>query len=119
MGNRLEVEYLGNLRGLTVLCFKGAVTTENVSVFLSAIRREETLPSLILDFSDVPYLDSSALGALVGAYVSRQKAGKRVILAGLSDRVSKMLKITSLESLFLTFPTLEDAIGELTKAGAA
>jgi len=30
-----------------------------------------------------------------------------------------MLKITSVESLFLTFPTLEDAIGDLTRAGAA
>jgi len=74
---------------------------------------------VILDLSDVPYIDSTALGALVSAYVSRQKLGRRVVLSGASERVSKMLKITSVESLFLTFPTLEDAIGGLTRAGAA
>jgi len=30
-----------------------------------------------------------------------------------------MFKITNVESLFLTFPTLEEAIGGLTRAGAA
>jgi hypothetical protein len=41
------------------------------------------------------------------------------VLSGAGERVSKMLKITSVESLFLTFPTLEDAIGELMRAGTA
>jgi anti-sigma B factor antagonist len=119
MENRLEVERLGNVQGQTILCFKGALTTHNVFVFVSAIKREETFPSLILDFSDVPYIDSTALGALVSAYVSRQKAGRQVVLSGISDRVSKMLKITNVDSLFLTFPTLEDAIGGLTGTAAA
>src|SRR5437016_3080279 len=61
----------------------------------------------------------SALGALVATYVSRQKAGRRVVLSGVSERVLRMLKITNVESLFLTFPTLEDAIDGLTRAGVA
>ena len=56
---------------------------------------------------------------LVAANVSCQKAGRRVVLSGVSERVLRMLKITRVESLFLTFPTLEDAIGGLTRAGAA
>jgi anti-sigma B factor antagonist len=118
MRSRLEVERLGNVQGYTILCFKGPLNTENVSLFVSAIRRED-VPSVILDFSDVPYIDSAALGALVSAYVSRQKLGQQVVLSGLSDRVAKMLKITSVESLFLTFPTLGDAVGGVTDAGAA
>src|SRR5213596_1390989 len=95
------------------------VSLENVSLFQGAIRREESFSTVILDLSDVPYIDSTALGALVSAYVSRQKLGRRVVLSGASERVSKMLKITSIESLFLTFPTLEDAIGDLKRAGTA
>ncbi len=53
------------------------------------------------------------------ANVSCQKAGRRVVLSGVSERVSRMFKITNVESLFLTFPTLEEAIGGLTRAGAA
>jgi len=119
MGNILEVERLENVSGHIVLCFKGPLTMNNVFVFLSALKQEENLPSLILDFSGVPYIDSTALGALVNAYVSRQKMGKRVALSGISDRVSKMLKTTKVESLFLTFPTREDAIGGLTGTRAA
>ena len=117
--NTLHVERLGNLKGQSVLCFKGPLTVENVSLFQSAIRREESFSTVILDLSDVPYIDSTALGALVSAYVSRQKVGRRVVLSGASERVSRMLKITSVESLFLTFPTLEDAIGDLKRAGTA
>ncbi len=119
MGNTLQIERLGSVKGQSVLCFKGPLTMENVSLFQSAIRREESSSTVILDLSDVPYIDSTALGALVSAYVSRQKVGRRVVLSGASERVSKMLKITSVESLFLTFPTLEDAIGDLTRAGTA
>ena len=119
MANRLEVERLGHVKGHSVLCYKGAVTMENVVVFLNAIRREDNFPSLILDFSDVPYLDSAALGALVSAYVSRQKAGKRIVLAGVSERVLKVMEITRIGPLFVTFPTLEDAIGGLAQTGNA
>src|SRR6266516_1520945 len=119
VGNTLQIDRLGNVKGQSVLCLKGPLTIENVSLFQSAIRREESFSTVILDLSDVPYIDSTALGALVSAYVSRQKVGRRVVLSGTSERVSKMLKITSVESLFLTFPTLEDAIGDLTRAGTA
>src|SRR5213594_5080904 len=119
MGNRLQVERLGNVKGQSVLCFRGPLTMEDLFLFQNAIRREEGFSTVILDLSDVPYIDSTALGALVSAYVSRRKLGRRVVLSGASERVSKMLKITSVESLFLTFPTLEDAIGGLTQAGTA
>src|SRR5206468_9967858 len=119
VGNMLQIERLGKVKGQSVLCLKGPLTIENVSLFQSAIRREETFSTVILDLSDVPYIDSTALGALVSAYVSRQKVGRRVVLSGASERVSRMLKITSVESLFLTFPTLEDAISDLKRAGTA
>ena len=119
MGNRLQVERLGNVKGQSVLCLKGPLTMESVSLFQNAIRREEGFSTVILDLSGVPYIDSTALGALVAANVSCQKAGRRVVLSGVSERVSRMFKITNVESLFLTFPTLEDAIGGLTRAGTA
>jgi anti-anti-sigma factor len=119
MGNKLQVERLGNVKDQSMLCLKGPLTRENLFLFQNAILREEGFSTVILDLSDVPYIDSTALGALVAAYVSRQKAGRRLVLSGVSERVLRMLKITRVESLFLTFPTLEDAIGGLTRAGAA
>jgi anti-anti-sigma regulatory factor len=49
--------------------------TRNSLLFQNAIRREEGFSTVILDLSHVPYIDSTALGALVAANVSLQKAG--------------------------------------------
>src|SRR2546427_6636123 len=109
-----EIEHVD--RG--VLSLRGPLTMENVSPFLNAVRRENA-PTMILDFSGVPYLDSSGLGSLVSAYTSCQKAGRRVALTGVNQRVMKVFEITKVEEIFLMFPTLSDALEAFTNAGTA
>jgi anti-anti-sigma factor len=101
-----------------VLSFRGPLTIENVTPFLNAVRRE-TAPTMILDLSGVPYLDSSGLGSLVSACTSASKAGRRMALTGVNKRVMKVFEITKMEHVFLMFPTLSDAIEALTNAGTA
>jgi len=110
----LEVERLD--RG--VLSFRGPLTMENVSPFMNAVRREDA-PTMILDFTGVPYLDSSGLGSLVSACTSCVKAGRRVALTGVNARVRRVFEITKVEPLLLMFPTLSDALEAFTNAGTA
>ena len=110
----LEIEHVD--RG--VLSLHGPLTMENVSPFLNAVRRESA-PTMILDFSGVPYLDSSGLGSLVSAYTSCQKAGRRMALTGVNKHVMKVFEITKVEEIFLMFPTLSDALEAFTNAGTA
>ena len=110
----LQIERLD--RG--VLSLHGPLTMENVSPFLNAVRREDA-PTMILDFSDVPYLDSSGLGSLVSACTSFVKAGRRIALTGVNKRVQKVFEITKVEQVLLTFPTLSDALEAFTNAGTA
>lgn len=114
VANPLTVERLGKLAGQGVLCLRGPLTIENVLPFQNAIRREENAPTVILDLSEVPYIDSSGLGSLVSAYVSRQKAGRGVALTGVNERVFRLFEVTRTESLFLIFPTIDEAISALT-----
>jgi len=92
---------------------------ENLPLFQNAIRREDRAQTIFLDLSDVPYMDSAGLGSLVSACVSRQKAGRRVVLSGLNERVLKLFEITRIEPLFLIFPTLDHALEALTTAAEA
>ena len=101
-----------------VLSLHGPLTMENVSPFLNAVRRENA-STMILDFTGVPYVDSSGLGSLVSAYTSCLKTGRRVALTGVNKRVMKVFEITKVEPIFLMFPTLTDALDALSNAGTA
>lgn len=101
-----------------VLSLRGPLTIENVSPFLNAVRREDA-PTMILDFSGVPYLDSSGLGSLVSACTSCAKSGRRIALTGVNPRVRRVFEITKVEQVLLMFPTLSDALEAFTNAGTA
>lgn len=111
---RLTVEHITPLDGHGVLCLRGPLTMENILPFQNAVRREERSDTVILDLTDVPYIDSSGLGSLVGAYVSRQKAGRRVALAGVNERIFRLFELTRTDSLFLIFPNIDEALTALT-----
>jgi anti-sigma B factor antagonist len=115
----LEVErYMGQAADQGVLCLKGPLTAENLIPFQHAIRREPS-PTLVLDLTEVPYVDSAGLGSLVSAYISGHKAGRRMALSGVNPRVLKLLEITKTEGLFLIFPTVEIAMEALAHAASA
>src|SRR5436853_6946597 len=110
----LEIEHVDQ----GVLSLRGPLTMENVPPFMNAVRRESA-PTMILDFTGVPYLDSSGLGSLVSAYTSCQKAGRRVALTGVNKRVMKVFEITKVEPILLMFETVSEALEALTNAGTA
>jgi anti-anti-sigma factor len=56
---------------------------------------------IVLDLTDLAYLDSSGLGTLVGLKVSAAKEGYcRLELVNLSPRVKELLHLTNLTQLF-------------------
>lgn len=108
----------GALQHQGVLRLKGPLTMESVSQFQSAVRREDA-STMILDFTEVPYIDSAGLGSIVAAYASLKKSGRLMALTGLNHRVTKVFEITKVQHLFLTFPTLWEAIDALSNAASA
>ncbi len=55
---------------------------------------------VVLDLTDLAYMDSSGLGAIVSVYVSAKRAGCDLQLINLSKRVKELLGITHLLSTF-------------------
>jgi anti-sigma B factor antagonist len=95
--------------GQHVLSVRGTITLETVVQFQDAVRASATDPSLIIDLTEVSYVDSSALGAFVQAYVSCAKSGRRLALVGPNHRVRTVFRLTSLDILFPTYATLPEA----------
>ena len=115
----LTVErYAGVTDEQRVLLVRGPLTIQTTPQFERAVR-QESAETMILDLSDVPYIDSVGLGSLVATYVSHQKAGRCLVLTGVTARVMKVLKITNVHNFFMTFPTTWEAVEAMANTGTA
>ncbi|MFY9212684.1 MAG: STAS domain-containing protein [Aestuariivita sp.] len=64
---------------------------------------------VIVDLSEVDFIDSSGLGAIVAA-MKQLREGQRLELAGLTPTVSKVFRLTRMDTVFSLFDTLEEAV---------
>ena len=71
--------------------------------------RADQSRALILDFTSVPLIDSAGIGALVGAYVNRQKDGRSLGLVGVNQRIHQALEVTRIESFFHFYNSIAEA----------
>jgi anti-sigma B factor antagonist len=76
------------------------------ATLLESSRRSGAL--FLIDLSQVQYMDSSGVGTMV--YIKREveRAGHRVILAGLQPRVRSVLEITHLDKFFTIVQTVDE-----------
>jgi anti-sigma B factor antagonist len=65
---------------------------------------------LVVDLEDVPFMDSTGLGVLVGRLkLVRVKDGTLCLVCS-SERILKVFSITGLDKVFQIFPSLDDAL---------
>ena len=85
----------------TIVCH-GRVVSETAAKLKEAVK--PLIPKggrIILDLTDVEYIDSSGLGTLVGLKVSALKEGYcKLELVNLSSRVKELLKLSNLTQMF-------------------
>jgi anti-sigma B factor antagonist len=105
----LEIERIDDTSGQGVVFrLHGPLLLGNFFSFQNMVRSDQS-NLLIIDVTDVPYIDSAGIGCLVGAHVSRENSGRKLVVAGASERLINMLKATKVDQLFTFAPTVEDA----------
>jgi len=75
-------------------------------------------PRIVLNLSDVAYIDSGGLGTLVGVYSSARAAGADIKLTGLGQRLRDVLQITKLATVFQVFDSEQEALAALGHGAA-
>ena len=98
-------------RGFRVHCYEqqdaliaechGKLIYENAPLLKEEVRAK--IPGhkrIILDLKDVPQLDSSGLGTVVGLYVSARTRGCRIEVANASQQIRDLFSMTNLLCLF-------------------
>ena len=89
--------------GITILDLSGKITLgEGSGTLRDAVREIVSKGSnkILLNLGDVSYIDSSGLGELVSAYTAVKNSGGELKLVNLTKKVSDLLVITKLATVF-------------------
>ena len=87
----------------TVVRCSGHLTFEVAAHFKNQVRPLiAQTKRLVIDMTDLAYMDSSGLGAVMSLYVSARKAGCEFHLINFNQRVRQLLGITNVLSIFET-----------------
>lgn len=84
------------------------------SELLAVVRRGTG--RLVVDLSDVGFVDSSGLSVLIAAFKAIEEQSGKMVLAGLSPEIQALLELTRLNEIFLVFADAERAVEYLVSA---
>lgn len=77
---------------------------------------------LVINFAEVPYIDSTGLGFLAGARVTAQNSGAALVLTEINEHVRKILDEVRLSQFFVITQDEDSAlkkVNELKSTGPA
>jgi anti-sigma B factor antagonist len=90
-------------RGVVIASLKGEIDLHNspaVRATLLELLASHQPKKLVLNLSQVPYMDSSAIAVLVESLQKIRKTGGKIFLTDLQPRVKGLLEIARLDSIF-------------------
>ena len=111
---RMEV-LLREVSDVPVVKVTGEIDAYTAPEFKSALGRVilSGADHVIVDLTDVSYMDSSGFGSLLSATKRVRPRGGTINLVGCNDAIERMLKITRLDVIFGMFPTVDAAVETL------
>jgi anti-sigma B factor antagonist len=71
---------------------------------------EREYQKLVIDLSDVEYVNSTGIGVLVAAHTSYSRKGWHIKLCGINKNIKNIFVITKLTLVFEVFDSREEAI---------
>ena len=98
--------------GATIVRPKGDVDLQRSPILRDQLKSvsEKKPGRLIVDLSDVSYMDSSGVATLVEAMQLARRGKYPLVLCSLQDRVKSIFEIARLDTVFQIAPDLDSAM---------
>lgn len=99
--------------GVTILDLKGKMTLgEGDELLKDKINSviHQGRKHVLLNLGGVPYIDSAGLGEIVRTYTTVSRQGGKLKLVNLTKRITDLLSITKLLTVFETFDSEQEAV---------
>ena len=91
---------------VVIVDFSGRITDgESAGVLRDTIRQllSRGSKAILLNLTDVSYMDNSGLGELVSGYTTSTNQGAKIKLLTVRKRIDDLLQITALDKVFDSF----------------
>jgi anti-sigma B factor antagonist len=98
---------------VTVISLRGSLMGGPDATALNAQLHQlltEGKKRIVLDLSAVEFMNSSGLGMLIGGASTLKNAGGRLKLAGASEKILNLIKITKLSPVFEQYDSVKAAV---------
>ena len=115
-------ERVVNDNDVTILDLKGKITLGDGDEALKDKINSLVLQNrrrILLNLADVPYIDSAGLGEVVRTYTTVSRQGGSLKLVNLTKRITDLLSITKLLTVFETFESEQDAVQSFSASAKA
>ena len=98
----------------TIVAFEGDVDLQSSpdarKVLLEMVGKGQPI---MVDLSEVGYIDSSGVASLVESFQAARKSGQDLVLISVSDGAKRVLELARLDKVFTICDTLEDGIAAI------
>jgi anti-sigma B factor antagonist len=110
------------VRNVTLIHLGGRVTlTDGADLLRDTLQRllEQGRANLVLNFRDVPYIDSQAMAVIIRTHATLGRLGGGLKLLQVTGHVRELLTVTGLSSVLEMFDTEADAVASFSPGGPA
>ncbi len=86
---------------------------EQAAQIVMAPIREQEVPMVVFDLSEVSYFGSVFLALLLRCHKTVKSSGGELVLCGASKMAAELLRVTALDTLWAIYDTREEALSAL------
>ncbi|MDQ4134115.1 MAG: STAS domain-containing protein [Actinomycetota bacterium] len=105
--------------GYTICRPVGELDAYTVGQFREALGELASKPKLLIDMSEVPFVDSAGLGALIGGIRRAREAGGDVAVCCNRPTLTRLLHTTGFDRIVTVTETVDEAARSLVDQGAS
>ena len=96
-----------NFGTVAILCLEGQIVNGETEILRNAVHSQPEVIAVILDFARVTTIDAHGLGVMLALRQQVESKGIRFELMNVNNRVSMVLKLTRLDSVFRIMAPVE------------
>lgn len=107
---------VSTIHGATVLKLRGDIDVSQAIALREVLGTALSDPvrRLVVDLSEVGFVDSAGIGLLVAAHRRAEASGGRIALSGVNEVVSHVLHLTRTDRVLTVTPAQAQAIAHVT-----